>query len=309
MHRIDGAGNVNGTWVAEDPATNRPPTEITAAIMNALQEELAGLIEWAGLGLAKADNTQLRQALLAKFALINSPTFTGQPAAPTPAQFDTSTKLANMAAVQRALGSFSGFVSFNAGGSPALTAANAGNEVILTGTASGTLYLPQIATVTAGTAFLVKVESSAQWYVATGGTDGSIISLNGGSAASLQINQDDFILFIAGGGFWRTFGTGLLKYSGSFASSLATNGFQKLPSGRIVQWGNCTPTISGDAVVTFPIQFPTAIYSFVVAASATSGSAGFANYNGIALSGVNVGAYLASGARAGFTCSWYAVGK
>lgn len=68
MHRIDGAGHVNHLFVAEDPATLRPPTEITPEIMNAFQEELATFIEWAGIVLAKGDNTQLKQALVAKFA-------------------------------------------------------------------------------------------------------------------------------------------------------------------------------------------------------------------------------------------------
>lgn len=67
MHRIDGAGHVDHMFVSEDPATNRPPTEITPEIMNAFQEELATFIEWAGVALAKGDNTQLKQALLATF--------------------------------------------------------------------------------------------------------------------------------------------------------------------------------------------------------------------------------------------------
>lgn len=72
MHRIDGAGHVNHMFVAEDPATLRPPTEITPEVMNAFQEELAGFIEWAGIVLAKGDNTQLKQALVAKFAAIDA---------------------------------------------------------------------------------------------------------------------------------------------------------------------------------------------------------------------------------------------
>lgn len=68
MHRIDGAGHVGHMFVAEDPDTLRPPTEITPEIMNAFQEELATFIEWAGIVLAKGDNTQLKQALVAKFA-------------------------------------------------------------------------------------------------------------------------------------------------------------------------------------------------------------------------------------------------
>ena len=74
MHRIDGAGHVDHLFVAEDPATLRPPTEITPEIMNVFQEELATFIEWAGIVLAKGNNTQLRQALVAKFAGLNETT-------------------------------------------------------------------------------------------------------------------------------------------------------------------------------------------------------------------------------------------
>lgn len=70
MHRIDGAGHVLNHFVTEDALTNRPPTEVTADILNAFQEELASFVEWAGLTLDKADNTQLRQALSSRFAAI-----------------------------------------------------------------------------------------------------------------------------------------------------------------------------------------------------------------------------------------------
>lgn len=67
MHRIDGAGHDNGQWVAEDPATSRPPTEITADWMNAIQEEIAAVVEAHG-PLVKAENNQLLTALQALFA-------------------------------------------------------------------------------------------------------------------------------------------------------------------------------------------------------------------------------------------------
>lgn len=72
MHRIDGAGNVAGEFVHEDAATNRPPTEVTADWLNAVQEELAAVIVSAGLTLDKANNGQLLAALLARFALLTS---------------------------------------------------------------------------------------------------------------------------------------------------------------------------------------------------------------------------------------------
>ncbi|PPD31130.1 MAG: hypothetical protein CTY21_12175 [Methylomonas sp.] len=63
MHRIDGAGHINNQFVTEDVATNRPPTEITADILNALQEELVSVILGANIALNKADNAQLSKAI------------------------------------------------------------------------------------------------------------------------------------------------------------------------------------------------------------------------------------------------------
>lgn len=42
------------------------------------------------------------------------------------------------------------------------------------------------------------------------------------------------------------------------ARSLSANGYQRLPGGLIVQWGSATTNGSGDAIVTFPLAFPTA---------------------------------------------------
>ena len=46
--------------------------------------------------------------------------------------------------------------------------------------------------------------------------------------------------------------------AGGVTASMASNGYQVLPSGLIVQWGNATTNASGRATVTFPITFPTA---------------------------------------------------
>lgn len=50
----------------------------------------------------------------------------------------------------------------------------------------------------------------------------------------------------------------------SAQASLATNGYQKLPSGLIVQWGYASNATAGQITVTFPIAFPTA-FRFAVA--------------------------------------------
>lgn len=71
MHRIDGYGHHNNHFRAGNPTTvpPTPPTEVTADWLETQQEEIANVVEAAGIELDKADNTQL---LLAINALINA---------------------------------------------------------------------------------------------------------------------------------------------------------------------------------------------------------------------------------------------
>lgn len=56
----------------------------------------------------------------------------------------------------------------------------------------------------------------------------------------------------------------------AYASSMGANGYQKLPSGLIIQWG--TNTVDG--VNTFPIAFPNACHEALVSTNAASSSGG-----------------------------------
>jgi hypothetical protein len=60
MHRTEGKNNDGGLYT-EGP----PPTTITAAAMNALQEELASVIEYSGQSLLRSDNDTQNQLLAA----------------------------------------------------------------------------------------------------------------------------------------------------------------------------------------------------------------------------------------------------
>jgi len=48
---------------------------------------------------------------------------------------------------------------------------------------------------------------------------------------------------------------------GGFDANLTTNGYQKLPSGLIIQWGTAQTDSSGIASITFQIPFPAACCS------------------------------------------------
>lgn len=63
MHRIDGPGHLGNHWTGGDPVTGEEPTEVTPDFQEAVQEEIANVIEATGASLNKADNTQLVSAV------------------------------------------------------------------------------------------------------------------------------------------------------------------------------------------------------------------------------------------------------
>lgn len=88
-------------------------------------------------------------------------------------------------------------------------------------------------------------------------------------------------------------------FSQEFSVSLAGSGYQKLPSGLIVQWGAVSTSASADVTLTFPIAFPTsALCAVAVPVSGTGTTvAMMACTAALNATGVNVANYLTNGAR------------
>lgn len=65
-----------------------------------------------------------------------------------------------------------------------------------------------------------------------------------------------------------------------FGASLSSNGYQKLPSGLIIQWGNSSSlgTGSPNCSVTFPVAFPNACFASYATLSGTT-QGGYVNSN------------------------------
>lgn len=97
------------------------------------------------------------------------------------------------------------------------------------------------------------------------------------------------------------------KFADEFASSLAANGYQKLPSGLIIQWGITGALAAGQsALVTFPISFPNTVWSIVPCAMSASNSVQYApTVFGVTETTFNVGS-TGSG-YSGIT--WMAIGR
>lgn len=105
MHRIDHSTAAPGNLFTEgDPLGATPATVVTADWLNALQEEIASVVEGAGLSLDKPDNTQLLDAIN---ALIAGYTFTVADGSITTAKLaavlDLSGKTLTLSAAQKAV--------------------------------------------------------------------------------------------------------------------------------------------------------------------------------------------------------------
>lgn len=242
---------------------------VQGAIRN-LQNELLTVLESAELTSDPVKKNQLKQAISTIYAPLDSPVLSGVPTSPTAGRFDVSQQLATTEFVQNAIGNISGFSGYISG-PVTLTAAQAGSHIVLSGT-PGTCTLPALSTVPVGTAFQFRQECNGRWTIASAGVDNAALVYNNTSATSISLKKENTLQVVSCGTAWRTYGTGLLPYDENFSASRVVNGYQKLPSGLIIQWFRFLSQAGGWGWVTFPIAFPTAVYNISVTAENSASS-------------------------------------
>lgn len=184
---------------------------------------------------------------LSGYAPKNSPAFTGSPVAPTPPQFDRDTSVATTEFVGRALGNLNGVETLYSNTS--LAASYVGKLISLAGVNA---TLPAANSVPAGSA-LVFLGSGGSQQVIRSGADLVMGQTN------LAIKQGDSVVLVSNGNdHWLAVaGAAQLSISPLFTASLAGNGYQKLPSGLIIQWGNTELLAAGASrTITLPLAFP-----------------------------------------------------
>lgn len=205
------------------------------------------------------------QNITTGLAPLVSPVFTGNPTAPTAAQFDSDTSLATTAFVQRALGNMAGFVSYSAS-NVWLSAADMGKYIYCL-TSGMIVTLPDVKTVPAGARVYIQVAAGVA-SITVNNANGNLNGTNDNPAGAdfITLAGDTSSEFINSGGSWYATG-------GSGAASVKNSGYQKLPSGLIIQWG-IFPVGYGSSLATsnsgtsvrnnFPIPFPNACFSVML---------------------------------------------
>ncbi|MBH2034570.1 MAG: hypothetical protein I8H73_17080, partial [Pseudomonadales bacterium] len=204
---------------------------------------------------------------------------------------DVSTKAATMGALQRALGKFSS--STSKAGNYALTVVDAGSEIVAASAASPLTYtMPALSTVANGTCFTVVNLSGQKITLAPTGADRFIGAYDrSGTAASYVIeNGDTFTVTKYQGALWLVSSVG-----GTMFASLATNGYQNLPSGLKECRGTFTASATPGAAVsvTFAQAFTT-LQELVITPVNASTTTSSAWHDGATASGFNGRCNIAS---------------
>lgn len=171
-------------------------------------------------------------------------------------QFDSSAKLSTTAFVQRALGNYRDVIQYT-NSTTNLSASDIGKTVICGG-GSNTLNLPLASTVAKGSAYAIFSQGGTNTINVTGS---DILGVGGNiSSTSFQLIGSDYAIVVASGSnSWSVVsGTPMLKQSSVFSASLGASGYQRLPSGLIIQWGQYNSGIGDGSpvTITFPIAFP-----------------------------------------------------
>jgi hypothetical protein len=185
-------------------------------------------------------------------------------------QFDNSNKLASSSFVQRALGNLSGFSARNATGT--LTLAELGKciQIVNTTPAGQIISLLPSSTIPFGAGYWLENLSVNPVTIKADGTE--LIQLGQVAPNSFTLNPGETIFIHSQTIQWNVFGATAAQV---FRSSLATSGYQKLPSGLIIQWGTWIPSATaGNPVgIAFPITFPNEVHNISITTSFIAASA------------------------------------
>lgn len=223
-----------------------------------------------------------------QYAPKESPALTGRPTAPTAEGKDSSTQIANTAFVQAAIAalvgsspealdtlnelaaalgndpnfattvtnSLAGKMDKSANGSDienvsvflqnlGLTGALIGDECNIAGFDSSNVNAPYMRFARTNTVVRLATKDYAQ------PKDQTLTDLSGKDKAELRTYLD------LKSAAQRDVGSGAnqIPDMNDFTSSLTSPGWQKLPSGLIIQWGAANPSSTGEVFITFPVAF------------------------------------------------------
>jgi hypothetical protein len=277
-------GGTPGYFAAPNPQAGIPATVPGYEWFNSIQEELIALLSASGIT-PDVNNTAQVLAALRGTGLFQ-----------TANQFDSTTKAATTAFVQGAMGSRSGALTIGRG--TAMDGTQVGKLIVLFDAdgVSGSVALPNPgALARSGLSVEVINGSGTATYTLT--TPSGSFSGNG---SPVLLPGTSVVATMYGGNWVLTGGSG--------AALLASNGYMRNSNGVILQWGYFAGSNTADTPVTFPIAFPSALFSVHPTAQAV-GTGAWAGWNTGTLTGFNGNMWASATTRQSGTATYIAIGR
>ncbi len=283
-------GQPNDSYIDGNPANGTEGSAVPAAAIEAPQREILAVIEAAGIVPSNGVLTQLLSALRAAGVF------------QTPTRFDSSTKVATTEFLRQEGLQGSGVISVAT--TPFAVNNTHAGAILYASTGAGFIDLPDATTWPVGKALVIQ--AAVATTIRRSGTQ--LIYCNSAGQSSVVLGDGDSITLFAVPAFngWVAPGNaGQLGKSAVFGGSLAGSGYQKLPSGLIIQWGSTPVTAASDVSFTFPIAFPNACINIIGCQDYSVGS-GSIGYGSFTFTSKTTG--LFRGSVAGNTCRYVAFG-
>lgn len=216
----------------------------------------------------------------------------------TTPQFDNDGSLSTTEFTQRALGNDNGYAGLVE--STVLTAAAHSGKFIYCSTATSiTITLPAIATARSGCKFPLFNTGVGDVVIQFNGAEALVVNNTSDAVTSLTLKAGESICIesLGSGSLWyHSGGTAQFKWSRNLSGSIASSGWQRLPSGLLLQYGQVTTSAGADVAFTFPVPFAVGPYAVIVSPYAL-GAGIVGNWNAVTVNDVQVAAWNMAGAR------------
>jgi len=171
---------------------------------------------------------------------------------------------------------YSGVSGF--GNKTSLSASDFGSVIVIEANGQ-TIQLPTMNTLPAGKLITIYCFGGNGSPVVLQAQQGNYFSNGpmGNRTTAITLSSQETLTIVSEGTSspnWEIYGNGALKYSPSFGSSFNINGYQRLPSGLLIQWGYINvPTDDRDCITDFPIPFVNVCLRVFATQGYTPGSA------------------------------------
>lgn len=248
---VDASPNSTGNGTGGVTIAATPPTSPANGALWLDNADTYRLYIWNGVQWVDASPSNVS---------FDSVALTGNPTATTPPQFDNDTSIATTEFVQRALGNYSKTYNPTTAANLTLAQSDAGCLVycIAADGLNQNVTLPSGTGLPVGASFTVT-RTTVNGKVTVTSSLGQVIDSGAGLFTNVTLFGGETSTFVWLGSSWATEGTFSSRFVG-MPASLGTSGFgfQKFPSGLILQWAVVTPpsTDQTSLVFNWPIAFP-----------------------------------------------------